>query len=86
MEIKDNKKRGKHQTTPHYKASTAQKGRDKKQFKVLGTQINKLGLKAKSLLCISPPTRQLHWWRCVHKIRQSKWIINILTTRHRSTE
>ena len=32
MEIKDNKKRGKHQTTPHYKASIAQKGRDKKQF------------------------------------------------------
>ena len=54
MEIKDNKKRGKHQTTPHYKASIAQKGRDKKQFKVLGTQINKLGLKANSLLCISP--------------------------------
>ena len=56
MEIKDNKTRGKHQTTPHYKASIAQKGRDKKQFKVLGTQINKLGLKTNSLLCISPPT------------------------------
>lgn len=49
MEIKDNKQREKHQTTPHYKASIAQKGRDKKQFRVLGTQINKLGLKANSV-------------------------------------
>ena len=79
MEIKDNKQREKHQTTPHYKAAIAQKGRDKKQFRVLGTQINKLGLKANSLLRISPLTQRLHWWRCVHKIRQSKWIINILT-------
>lgn len=79
MEIKDNKKWEKHQTTLHYKASIAQKGRDKKQFEVLGIQINKLGLKANSVLCISPPTQRLHWWRCVHKIRQSKRIINILT-------